>query len=83
MITPFGNQILVEPIERKQMLVSDRKSLCEYGTVIAVGDEVEKIKVGTVIGFTKWGLNEIEINGKTYYFVPEDSRFVLAQLNLS
>ena len=46
MIKPFGNQILVEPVEQKQVLVSQQKSLCEYGKVLAVGSDVKHVKVG-------------------------------------
>lgn len=83
---PFGNQILVEPIQHKQPLGQSPK--CEYGTAVAVGDEVMKVKKGDIIAFTKWGVNELIIQdgtpeGKKYYFVPEDSRFVLARLRMS
>lgn len=86
-IEPFGNQILIEPIKKEQILVSDVGTLCEYGNVIAIGDQVEKIKVGDVIGYTVWGVNSLVIddgsaNGKKYYFIPEDQRFVLGKLNL-
>ncbi len=81
-IEPFGIQILVRPIEKKQILVSDRKPLCEYGVVIAVGDEVQKIKVGDTIGYTVWGLNHLEIDGTKHYFVPEDSRFILGRIKM-
>lgn len=81
-IEPFGNQILVKPVEKKQILVSDRKTLCEHGEVIAVGDEVKKIKVGDLIGYTVWGLNHLEIDGQKHYFVPEDARFILGRIRM-
>lgn len=82
-ITPFGNQILIEPYTKKQVLVSDTGTLCEYGTVIAIGDEVQKVKVGDVLGYTIWGINALQINDKKYYFIPEDGRFILGTLRLS
>lgn len=82
-ITPFGNQILVKPTEKKQVLISERKSLCEYGEIMAIGDEVQKLKVGDIIGYTVWGINSLEINDEKHYFIPEDSRFVLGKLTLS
>lgn len=81
-IQPFGNQILVEPIEKKQILVTNQKSLCEYGTVIAIGDEVNKIKVGDTVGYTIWGINSLEIDGKKHYFLPEDQQFLLGTIKL-
>lgn len=80
-IKPFGNQILVKPREKKQVL--GQKPLCEYGDVLDIGDLVQHIKVGDVIGYTIWGVNSLEINGNKHYFIPEDSRFVLGTIELS
>lgn len=79
---PFGNNILIEPVERKQILVSEQKSMCEYGKVIAVGSDVQYIQVGDLIGFTIWGINKLKINEKEYYFLPEDSRFLLGTITM-
>lgn len=84
-IKPFGHQILIETIKDKRVLNS---SDTEYGTVISIGDDVKYIKEGDVIGYTPWGFNDLTIqdgtpDGKTYRFIPEDSRFILAKLNLS
>lgn len=82
-IKPFGVNILIKPIEKEQILVGDRKSLCEYGTVIAVGDDVKNVKVGMVIGYTVWGVNHLEIDNERHYFIPEDGRFILGELEMS
>lgn len=76
-ITPFGANVLVLPSEKKQVLLSDMNMLCEYGTVVAVGSDVKYVKVGQQIGYTIWGVNRLEIEDKKYYFIPEDSRFIL------
>jgi len=81
-IKPFGNQILVKPVEKKQVLVSERQTLCEYGEVIAVGDGVQHIKVGDTIGYTVWGLNHLDLNDERHYFVPEDPRFILGTITM-
>ena len=81
---PFGNNIWVKPIEKEQVLVSDRRTLCEYGEVMGVGKDVQEIKVGDIIAYTIWGLNSIDIDEKTrFYIVAEDSSFILAKLILS
>lgn len=77
MIVPFGKNILIKPAEKKQVLVTDSGTLCEYGEVLAVGDAVEHIKVGDKIGFTVWGIQKLEIDGEWHYFLPEDSNFIL------
>jgi len=81
-IQPFGIQILIKPITKSQILVSDDKTLCEYGEVMAIGDEVTKVKVGDIIGHTVWGMNSLDIENERYYFVPEDSRFILGKITM-
>lgn len=81
-INPFGFNILIKPIEKKQILVSDQPSLCEYGEVIAVGNKVTEIKVGDTIGYTVFGINSLEIDGTKHYFVPETSEFILGTIEL-
>lgn len=76
-IKPFGNNILIRPTERKQVLVSDRKSLQEYGEVVAIGDEVKGIEVGQTVFYTVWGTKSLEYQGENVYFIPADPRFLL------
>lgn len=82
-IRPFGFNILVKPVAKKQILVSDKGILCEYGEVIAIGHEVREIKVGQTIGFTTFGIKHLEIDGIKYYFVPEASEFLLGTIELA
>lgn len=81
-IIPFGSNILIKPTERKQVLLSEQNSLCEYGTVVAIGDEVQKIKVGDILGYTIWGVNRLEIDDTKHYFIPEDSKFILGFIRM-
>lgn len=81
-IRPFGINVLVKPVEKKQILVADKASLCEYGEVMAVGSECQHIKVGDVIGYTVFGVNSLEVNDEKYYLIPETSEFVLAFITL-
>ena len=81
-ITPFGNNLLIDPTEAETIYTTEGvKSLFQYGTIKAKGDEVsEKIKVGDVMGYCVWGTRDLEINDKKYYFIPEDSRFLLCKI---
>ena len=82
-IEAFGDQILIEPISKKQILVGDTGTLCEYGKVVSVGPDVKSVKIGDTIGHTVWGVNHLEIDGKKYYFVREDTRFILGKIRMS
>ena len=72
--------MLVEPIAKEQLISGDNVSLCEYGKIIAAGDEVKFFEVGDIIGFTIWGVKSLEIDEKKHYFIPEDDRFVLCKI---
>lgn len=80
MIKPYGKNILIEPAEKKQVLIGEDGTKCEYGTVIAIGDSVEDIKVGDVVGFTVWGTRDLTIDDKKYYFLYQDDRFLLGKI---
>lgn len=79
MIKPFGKQILIEPQKQKTLLTGD-PTLTEYGRVVAIGDKVEEIKVGDVVGFLVWGLNHLDINDTRHYLVYEDDKFLLGTI---
>ncbi len=81
-ITPFGNNILVKPIEKKQILVADKNSLCEYGEIIEVGSQVVYLKKGQIIGYTVWGINSLDIENERCYFIPETSEFILGTIEM-
>lgn len=77
-IIPFGNRLLVKPVERAQVLVSDDGTLNEYGEVIAIGSEVKTIKVGQKVGFSVFGVEKLVIDDQKLYFISEDPEFLLA-----
>lgn len=79
-IRPFGRNILVEPEKNKAII---GESLCQYGKVLAVGEEVKYIKVGDTIGYLTWGLNDITIDDTKYYIVPETDEFILGRIVLA
>jgi len=79
-IQPLGDNLIVLPAEKKQILVSDNKNLCLYGEVQAIGDEVKKIKVGDRVVYEMWGLKSPEIDGEKVHFISESSPFLLGKL---
>ena len=81
-ITPFGKNILIKPVEKKQILVAEKNTLCEYGEVVAIGSDVKNIKVGDVIGFLVWGMQSLDVDDSRHYFVPESDDFILGTINV-
>ncbi len=74
-IKPLDDRILLEPMPAEEktssgLIIPDSaKEKPRVGTVIAVGtdeDLREKIKEGNKVLFTKYGGDEIEMNGKEY-----------------
>jgi len=79
-IIPLGDNLVVRPTEKKQILVSDNKSLCLYGEVLFIGEDVKKVKVGDKIIYEMWGLKSPEIDGEKVHFISESSPFLLGKL---
>ena len=87
-INPLADHILIEPIKEEEKTKSGillpqtvDKEKPEQGTVIAVGpgrktDEGQVIPVsvkrGQKVLFTKYGPNEIKVDGKEYLIVKEE-----------
>lgn len=90
MIQPFGDQILVKPVQKQQVLVSDDGTLSEYGEVIAVGPDVgrflfcfkknNRIKIGDMVGFSVFGIEKLIIDEEKYYFLRESPEFLLCTI---
>jgi len=69
-IRPEGTNGLVDP--------HSYEDKPEFGTVIAVGDEVKDIKVGDVVRFGKYSTENIRTKGQDYFIVhSEDLSAVL------
>lgn len=79
-IHPFGNRILVAPVEKEQILVADDGTLNEYGTVIAIGPGVGMVQVGDKVGFSVFGVEKLVIDEDKYYFLEESSEFLLCTI---
>lgn len=86
--TPYGDRVLVkpEPMETTTsfgiIIPETAKEKPETGVVVAVGPgkKGEKgdavpvgVKVGDKIMFSKYGYDEVKINGNEYYLIREES----------
>lgn len=88
-ITPLGDRVLVEIPPREEMTKSGiiipdtvKGEKPEEGVVIAVGSgrQLENgerapmsVKVGDRVVFSKYGLDEISVDGKEYYMLREEN----------
>jgi len=75
-VKPYFEYVLLEPVEKKQILVSDTSKLETYGKVVAVGPEVTNTAVGDYVAFELWDVKDCSINDKKLYTVQE-SRLIL------
>lgn len=85
---PYGDRVLVKPAQAEKVtsfgiaLPTDSKEKPERGVVVAVGAGKKtddgrtmplNVKVGDTIMFSKYGYDEVTINGTEYYLIREDS----------
>lgn len=87
-IHPLGDRVLIEPITEEEKTKAGiylpdtaSKERPEQGKVIAVGDgrmldsgkvAPMKVKKGDRVLFTKYGPNEIKVDGKEYLIAKEE-----------
>jgi chaperonin GroES len=87
-ITPLADRVVVEPLSRDEVSASGiiipdtaSREKPERGTVVAVGpgryDEdfliPMTVKVGDHVLFSKYGYDEVKVDGKDYLILPESS----------
>ena len=87
-ITPLGDRVLVFPLAKEDVTASGilipdsaNREKPEQGTVIAVGtgkyDDGTLVpmtlKVGDTILFSKYGYDEVKLDGKDYYILSESN----------
>lgn len=79
-INPYKSKIQVELEVPKvgSLDLSSKPSAIEIGKVIAIGEEVDKIKVGDTIFFKAWQLDIIAYEGINYYFLDANSEGICA-----
>ena len=86
--TPYGDRILVKPAIPEEttsfgLIIPDStKEKPEQGVVVAVGEGKTtsegkiipmRVKAGDRIMFSKYGYDEVKINGTEYYLIREES----------
>ncbi len=80
-IHPIGRRVYFEPEISKSFLVSDDEKRKEKGKVIAVGKDVQEVKVGDLIIYAPWAVDKYQDETGVYYFIVEDDNILLAKIN--
>lgn len=86
-IKPLGDRVLVEPVEQVEktksgIIIPDtvNKEKSEQGVVVAVGEGKRdnngklvtmSVKKGQKVLFSKYGPDEVKVNGKEYFIISE------------
>ena len=79
MIKVIGNRVLIEEIVEDVkssggIILGDTKNSAQkIGKVISVGDSVEEIKVNDKVMFDSYKSFSIDLDGKTYILLEQDS----------
>lgn len=75
----YGSNIMVKP-EKKDSVLSDNVNAPKYwlyGEVVSVGKDVKDIVIGDIVGYDKFGIKDIDKDGEKYFFIKDDSDFIL------
>lgn len=93
-VLPMGDRVLIKPQAPEEvtsfgLIIPDSaKEKPEHGIVVAVGpgrrgDDNDLVPMGVQVGdkvmFSKYGFDEIKVDGVEYYILPESS--ILAVIN--
>jgi len=79
-IIPLANkiQLKIEKPTAGGLDLSSKATATEVAEVMAIGEDVVKIKVGDVIMFKSWSTDIITYEGKIYYFITDNSDGICA-----
>ena len=77
-LQPLADRIVLEQVESEEktssgiILPDSAKEKPEQAKVVAVGPDVKELKTGDMVLYTKYGPNEVKVDGKEYLVVKEE-----------
>ena len=77
-LQPLADRIVLEQVESEEktssgiILPDSAKEKPEQAKVVAVGPSVKELKTGDMVLYTKYGPNEVKVDGKEYLVVKEE-----------
>lgn len=76
--TPFIGRVQFAPMKQETVILNDKDSLVEVGTVIAIGEGVTGIAIGDTIYFLAYGAEEAkDKEGNSYWTVLWDMKYIM------
>lgn len=77
-LQPLADRIVLEQVESGEktssgiILPDSAKEKPEQAKVVAVGPDVKELKTGDMVLYTKYGPNEVKVDGQEYLVVKEE-----------
>ncbi len=77
-LQPLADRIVLEQVESEEktssgiILPDSAKEKPEQAKVVAVGPDVKELKTGDMVLYTKYGPNEVKVDGQEYLVVKEE-----------
>lgn len=77
-VVPVGKRIVVRPLQKEDttksgiIIASTQKEKPERGEVVAIGEVLDGVRVGDTVVFSKYGYDEVAVDGKDFYIIKHD-----------
>ncbi len=77
-LQPLADRVVAKPVEAETKtstgfyLTESAKEKPQMGEVLAIGKEVKEVQVGDKIIYTKYGPNEIKVDGQEMLLLKEE-----------
>ena len=77
-IKPLADRLVIEQVQAEEVSASgiilpdSAKEKPSEGKVMAVGKDVEEVKVGDVVLYAKYGTTEVKVDGKEVVLAKEE-----------
>jgi chaperonin GroES len=77
-IQPLADRLVIEQVQAEEVSASgiilpdSAKEKPSEGKVLAVGKDVEEVKVGDVVLYAKYGPTEVKVDGKEVVLAKEE-----------
>lgn len=78
---PLEVLVKVDEAQAGALNMESVKSAVEFGTVMAIGDEVKSVKVGKKIMFKAWSTDIVNVDGVRYIFINVETNGIKGTIN--